>query len=55
MRQYKIAYMIEATGDWDIVEEFEAENDEEANRYAEAACDNDNWYVLDADNDNING
>lgn len=49
--RYYIAYMTEAGG-WDIVDEFEANSDDEANRYAEGR-DGD-WYVLDSAHHNIN-
>lgn len=51
--RYQIAYALES-GEWEIVEEIEAESDAEANAYAENNHQ-DEWYVLDADGNNING
>ena len=42
-------------GDWDIIEQFEAHDDQEANAYAEEHYSDIEWYVLDRDQDNING
>mgnify|MGYP003153845312 CR=1 FL=1 len=53
MKQYYIADVLN-TGSWDIVEEFEAANDEAANIYAAANHGNIEWYVLDQDQENIN-
>ncbi|MFA5299847.1 MAG: hypothetical protein WC389_16810 [Lutibacter sp.] len=52
---YYIAFMLEATGDFDIVAEFEANNDNEANNYAEKSYPRQPWYVLDKNYNNING
>jgi hypothetical protein len=52
--EYRIAYMLEATGEFEIVETFEAADDAAANAYAEANHEGE-WYVLDADGNNING
>lgn len=38
-----------------VAEEFEAENDSDANEYAEANYAGQEWYILDSDGDNING
>jgi len=56
-RTYKIAVVVEGSldEDFDIIETFEAENDAAANRYAEEYCEDVEWYVLDADGNNING
>lgn len=51
--QYIIAFEMES-GDWDMIESFEAKNDEEANAYAEANYGEQEWYVLDSAGDNIN-
>ena len=51
---YRIAYMLEATGEFEIVETFQAADDVEANAYAEANHDGE-WYVLDSTGRNING
>ena len=51
--KYKIAYMRES-GDWDIVREFSAGNNTEAEEYAESEYPGTDWYVLDANNNNIN-
>jgi hypothetical protein len=51
--EYRIAYMLEATGEFEIVETFQAASDEDANAYAEANHDGE-WFVLNADGRNIN-
>jgi hypothetical protein len=50
---YKIAF-VKADGTWDIVEDFKATNDDEANDYAEGNYPNTEWYVLDSCGNNIN-
>ena len=52
--EYRIAYMLEATGEFEVVETFQAATDADANAYAEANHDGE-WYVLDPDGNNING
>jgi hypothetical protein len=52
-KTYSIAYV--ENGAFFIDYNFEAENDAEANAYAETNCDNDDWYVLDENGNNING
>ena len=52
--EYRIAYMLEATGEFEIVETFQAATDADANAYAEANHDGE-WYVLDSTGRNING
>lgn len=63
MKDYQFAYVNGGTGGFIPVEQFSAENDDEANRWAEANAARlahehnqgiDDWYVLDADGDNIN-
>jgi hypothetical protein len=54
LRDYRIAYPL-ADGGWDIVDTFRALDDSDANAYAETHYDGDEWYVLDANNRNING
>lgn len=54
MRKYKIAYMVETTGEFEITDTFEAEDDAAANAWADANAEG-AWYVLDADGRNING
>ena len=51
--EYAIAFMLES-GNFEIVERFEAGDDVEANAYAELRYDGREWYVLDADGENIN-
>ena len=53
-REYRIAYPM-TNGEWDVVDTFYASNDADANAYAETHYDGDEWYVLDANNRNING
>jgi hypothetical protein len=52
--EYRIAYMLEATGEFEIVETFQAADDVDANAYAEENHDGE-WYVLDSTGRNING
>ena len=42
------------TGDWGIVEEFQAHDDTSANTYADEHYSHIEWYVLDQDHENIN-
>jgi hypothetical protein len=51
--EYRIAYMMEATGEFEVVETFRAASDADANAYAEANHDGE-WYVLDSAGRNIN-
>jgi hypothetical protein len=53
--QYHIAFMLESTGDWEIMEEFEADSNAAANNYAEQEYPDKPWYVLNAAKENING
>jgi len=53
--EYRIAYMLEATGEWEVVETFLAAGDAAANAYAEQHYSGTDWYVLNADGRNING
>jgi len=52
---YKIALMLEGTGDFEILEHFDAPDDDAANDYATDRFPNVEWYVLDSDGNNING
>jgi hypothetical protein len=54
MATYYIAEVLN-TGDWGIIEAFAAEDDNAANAYAEENYGDIEWYVLDQDQDNING
>jgi len=54
METYLIAEVLN-TGDWGIIEEFAAQDDEAANAYAEEHYSHIEWYVLDKDQVNING
>ena len=40
---------------WVLLDSIRAENDDAANAYAEANFDEYEWYILDADGNNING
>lgn len=60
MKTYYIAYPLN-NGDWDVTHEFEAEDDQAANEYAERLTqaedyeyDRNDWYVLDVNYKNIN-
>ena len=52
MERYQIAYAMES-GAFDVVETFDAENDVEAEQYAEQNYPDTEWYVL-RDGHNIN-
>ena len=61
MAKYQLAFC-DCNGDWDIVEEFEAVDNDAANAWAEAnedrmetEYDNSEWWILNANGDNING
>jgi hypothetical protein len=51
--EYRIAYMLNATGEFEIIETFTAADDAAANAYAEANHDGE-WYVLNPAGRNIN-
>lgn len=51
--EYSIASMLEATGEFEIIETFTAADDAAANAYAEANHDGE-WYVLNPAGRNIN-
>ena len=53
-REYRIAYAM-GNGEWDVVDRFEAIDDDAANSYATTHYDGDEWYVLDSTGRNING
>ena len=54
MATYYIAEVLN-TGDWGIIEEVEAQDNEAANAYAGEHYSDIEWYVLDQDLANING
>jgi hypothetical protein len=55
METYLIAEVLN-TGDWGIIEEFQAKDDEAANAYAEEHYSHIEWYVLyQSTHVNING
>ena len=53
-RKYRIAVATES-GEWDIIAEFDADDDAEANKIAADEYDAYDWYVLDSHGENING
>jgi hypothetical protein len=53
-REYRIAF-VRADGEFDVVDRFMAVDDAAANAYAEQHYADREWYVLDADGQNING
>jgi len=53
-REYRIAF-VKADGEFDVVERFLALDDDAANAHAEEQYAGQDWYVLDRDNNNING
>jgi formylmethanofuran dehydrogenase subunit B len=52
--RYRIAFAKE-DGEFDVVEFFSAADDAAANEYAQAAYCDQEWYVLNASGQNING
>jgi len=55
MLKYYVAIPEGALQDsWHILDEFEAASDVEANKYAEANWAHKDWYVLNANMENIN-
>ena len=52
---YFIATVNDGDGSFHLYEEFEASDDHVANAYAEEWYPNLDWYVLDAEKNNING
>lgn len=52
---YQIAFVLEATGEFEVVETFHAADDQAANDYAEYEYGDRPWYVLDSSGRNING
>ena len=53
-RIYRIAFMLESTGDFEIVETFSTSGNHAANHYARKNYDGRDWYVLNAEGENIN-
>jgi hypothetical protein len=53
-RTYHVAVMVEATGEFEILETFNADDDADANAYAERNHSGKAWYVLDENHRNIN-
>jgi hypothetical protein len=53
-RTYHVAVMLEATGEFEILETFNADDDADANAYAERNHSGRAWYVLNENRRNIN-
>ena len=53
-KTYQIAFVKE-DGSWDLVEQFLADDDEDANDYADEAYAGREWFVLNESGRNING
>lgn len=53
--EYRVAFMRESDGEFEVVETVLAMNDEAANAAAELLYPGQPWYVLDRDWNNING
>jgi hypothetical protein len=53
--EYHIAFVLESTGEFEIVDTFGAYDDDGANDYAEENYPNQEWWVLNAAHINING
>jgi hypothetical protein len=51
---YRVAF-VAADGSFEVVDEFDACDDDAANDYAAANYGNQEWFVLNADGQNING
>jgi len=54
-QRYAVAFVVEATGAFEVVERFEAADDDAANQYAERHYPERPWYVLDDQGRNVNG
>ena len=54
-REYRVAFMRESDGSFEVVDFFWAVDDDGANAYAETYFAGREWYVLDRDGNNING
>lgn len=54
-RHYRVAFVLESTGAFAVVETFAAKDDFAANDYAEQHYPGEPWYVLDEDGQNVNG
>ena len=54
-RIYKIAFVLESTGGFEVVETFAAPGDDAANEHAAANYPGRPWYVLNSAGENING
>jgi hypothetical protein len=54
-RIYKVAFVIESTGGFEVFETFSAAGNDAANDYAEQNYSGRPWYVLNANGENING
>lgn len=54
-REYRVAFVLEGDGSFEVVERFMALDDAGASAYAEQHYGDREWYVLDANGRNING
>jgi hypothetical protein len=54
-KAYAVAFMREEDGRFEVVESFNERDDEAASRYCEQHYGEQEWYLLDSDNRNING
>ena len=52
---YYVAFVIESSGEWDIVAQLYCRNEEEAEAEAEELYPDSDWYVLDKHFRNVNG
>lgn len=53
-RDYSVALVNGSDGSFEVIEQFTAASDAEANAYAEQHHPEDEWFVLDAQGKNIN-
>lgn len=54
-REYRVAFMRESDGEFEVVNRFWAMDDDAANATAESLYPGQEWYVLDRAGNNING
>jgi hypothetical protein len=52
--EYRVAF-VTTSGTWDVVEVFQAIDDDDANDHAERNYPGRDWFVLDASGRNVNG
>jgi hypothetical protein len=53
-QEYRVAF-VRADGEFDVVYRFLAMNEDDANAHAEERFGDAEWFLLDRDNQNVNG